>query len=129
MQCGVEERIIRRYKAVVVKCFKCGKKGHKCREHLLWEKTKRRGCTSLILVNVLPQVHLYHNAPLFSSSTLLLNSFSILAVLLVAWPHTPPHFPLPSSTSFLLSVPLSMPASSLAVSFVVLPHADGDQKV
>jgi len=35
MQCGVEERIIRRHKAVVVECFKCEEKGHKCRECLL----------------------------------------------------------------------------------------------
>ena len=35
MQCGVEERIIRRYKAVVVKCFKCEEKRHKYRECLL----------------------------------------------------------------------------------------------
>jgi len=35
MQCGVEERTIRRHEVVVVKCFKCGKKRHKCRECLL----------------------------------------------------------------------------------------------
>jgi len=35
MQCGVEERVIRRQELVVVKCFKCGEKGHKCRECLL----------------------------------------------------------------------------------------------
>jgi len=40
MQCGVEERMIRRYKVVVVECFKYEKKGHKCRERPLWEKTK-----------------------------------------------------------------------------------------
>ena len=32
MQCGVEERMIRRHEAVVVECFKCEEKGHKCRE-------------------------------------------------------------------------------------------------
>ena len=32
MQCGVEEKMIRRYEVVVVECFKCEKKGHKCRE-------------------------------------------------------------------------------------------------
>jgi len=32
MQCGVEERMIRRIEVVVVECFKCGEKGHKCRE-------------------------------------------------------------------------------------------------
>jgi len=40
MQCGVEERMIRRHEVVVVECFKCGEKGHKCKECLLWEKTK-----------------------------------------------------------------------------------------
>jgi len=32
MQYEVEERIIRRQEMVVVECFKCGEKGHKCRE-------------------------------------------------------------------------------------------------
>jgi len=32
MQYGVKERTIRRHKVVVVKCFKCGEKRHKCRE-------------------------------------------------------------------------------------------------
>jgi len=32
MQCGVEERAIRRQELVMVKYFKCGEKGHKCRE-------------------------------------------------------------------------------------------------
>jgi len=32
MQCGVEERVVRSTKTVVVKCFKCGEKGYKCRE-------------------------------------------------------------------------------------------------
>jgi len=32
MQCGVEERTIRRQETVVVECFKYRKKGHKCRE-------------------------------------------------------------------------------------------------
>jgi len=35
MQCGVEERTIRRQEIVEVKCFKCRKKGHKYREYLL----------------------------------------------------------------------------------------------
>jgi len=42
MQCRVEERMIRRHEAVVVECFKCGEKGHKCRECPLWEKTKEK---------------------------------------------------------------------------------------
>jgi len=40
IQCGVEERIIRRKKAIVVECFKCGEKGHKCKECPLWRKMK-----------------------------------------------------------------------------------------
>ena len=41
MQCEVKERMIRRYEIVVVECFKCGEKGHKCRECPLWEKKER----------------------------------------------------------------------------------------
>jgi len=41
MQCGVEERVVRRI-SVEVECYKCGEKGHKCRECLLWgNKVKR----------------------------------------------------------------------------------------
>jgi len=32
MQCRGEEKAIRSVRAEGVKCFKCGKKGHKCRE-------------------------------------------------------------------------------------------------
>jgi len=32
MQCGVEERIIRRVGVVEVQCFKYKEKGHKCKE-------------------------------------------------------------------------------------------------
>jgi len=32
MQCRVKERTIRRHEAVKVECFKCGEKGHKCKE-------------------------------------------------------------------------------------------------
>ena len=41
MQYGVEERMIRKYETVVVECFKCGEKGHKCKECPLWEKKER----------------------------------------------------------------------------------------
>jgi len=41
MQCEVEERTIRRHEVVVVECFKCGEKRHKCRECPLWEKKER----------------------------------------------------------------------------------------
>jgi len=40
MQCGVKERMIRRQKVTVVEWFKCGEKGHKCRECPEWRKTK-----------------------------------------------------------------------------------------
>jgi len=35
MQYGVEEKTIKEHGTVVVKCFKCGKEGHKCKECLL----------------------------------------------------------------------------------------------
>jgi len=41
MQCGVEEKTIRRHKVVVAEYFKCGEKEHKCKECSLWEKRKR----------------------------------------------------------------------------------------
>jgi len=40
MQCGVEERVVRSTRTVVVRCFKCGEEGHKCRECPLWEKVQ-----------------------------------------------------------------------------------------
>jgi len=42
MQSGNEGRTIRRMETVVVECYKCGKKGHKCRECLLWEKKVKK---------------------------------------------------------------------------------------
>jgi len=42
MQCGAEERMIRSIGAAVVRCFKCGEKGHKCRECPLWKKKEKR---------------------------------------------------------------------------------------
>jgi len=41
MQSGEEGRTIGRVEAVVVECFKCGEKGHKYRECLLWRKKER----------------------------------------------------------------------------------------
>jgi len=41
MQCDVKERIIRKQEVVEVKCFKCGEKGHKCRECPLWKEKKK----------------------------------------------------------------------------------------
>jgi len=34
MQCGMEERVVRSTRTVVVRCFKCGEEGHKYRELL-----------------------------------------------------------------------------------------------
>jgi len=42
MQCGVEERVVRSIRTVVVRCFKCGEEGHKCRECPLWERKVKR---------------------------------------------------------------------------------------
>jgi len=42
MQCGVEERRVRSIEVVGVECFKCGEKGHKCRQCPLWEKEVKR---------------------------------------------------------------------------------------
>jgi len=45
MQCGVEKRVVRNMRTVVVRCFKCGKEEHKCRECPLGErKMKRMAC-------------------------------------------------------------------------------------
>ena len=32
MQCGIEERVVRSMRMVVVRCFRCREEGHKCRE-------------------------------------------------------------------------------------------------
>ena len=42
MQYGIEERVVRSIRAVVVKCFRCGVEGHKCRKCPLWGKKERR---------------------------------------------------------------------------------------
>ena len=43
MKCGVELRRQEMIKGSrTVECFKCGEKGHKCRECLLWERVERR---------------------------------------------------------------------------------------
>ena len=46
MQCGGEEKIIRRVALVEVECYKCGEKGHKFRECLLWERKERMACAA-----------------------------------------------------------------------------------
>jgi len=42
MQCGIEEKAVRSMRTVVVKCYKCGKEGHKYRECPLWERKEKR---------------------------------------------------------------------------------------
>jgi len=42
MQCGVEERMVRSMRMEVVRCFKYGEEGHKCRECPLWERKVKR---------------------------------------------------------------------------------------
>ena len=46
MQCGVEVKTIWKQEVVVVECFKCGEKGHKCRECPLWERRERVACVA-----------------------------------------------------------------------------------
>jgi len=41
MQCDVKEGMIRKQEMVKVKCFKCGKEGHKYRECPLWKGEKK----------------------------------------------------------------------------------------
>jgi len=43
MQCGVKERTIRSM-GIAVRCFKCRKEKHKCRECPLWQKQARVVC-------------------------------------------------------------------------------------
>jgi len=42
MQCSVEERVVRSMRTAVVRCFKCGEEGHKCRT--CSKKEKRVAC-------------------------------------------------------------------------------------
>jgi len=44
MQCRVEEKAIRSMRVVVVKYFKYGEEGHKCRKCPLWQKQVRVAC-------------------------------------------------------------------------------------
>jgi len=47
MQCGVEGKTIRSVRTVEIKCFKCSKKGHKCREYPLWVKKEKAACVAM----------------------------------------------------------------------------------
>jgi len=42
MQYGIEERVVRSIKTVVVRYFRCEGEGHKCRECPLWERKVKR---------------------------------------------------------------------------------------
>jgi len=55
MQCDVKERIIRKQEAVEVECFKCGEKGHKCRECSLWKKEKKLRMAEEAVYMAMPQ--------------------------------------------------------------------------
>jgi len=44
MQCGIKEKVVRSERMIAVRCFKCKKEGHKCRECLLWKKEYRVAC-------------------------------------------------------------------------------------
>jgi len=46
MQCRVEEKVIRRIEVVEVKYFKCGEKGHKYKEYLLWVRKEKVACVA-----------------------------------------------------------------------------------
>ena len=54
MQCGVGEKTIRRQEMVEVEYFKCGEKGHKCREYPLWKGKKLRVVEEVVHV-AMPQ--------------------------------------------------------------------------
>jgi len=41
MQYGVEERVVRNIRTVVIRCFRCREEGHKCRECPLWITRKK----------------------------------------------------------------------------------------
>ena len=53
MQCDVRETTIRRQETVEVECFKCGEKGHKCREYPLWKGKKLRVVEEVVRVAML----------------------------------------------------------------------------
>jgi len=42
MQCRIEERVVRTMRTAGIRCFKCGKEGHKCRECPLWKMEEKK---------------------------------------------------------------------------------------
>jgi len=56
MRCGVKvRRQETKESGWVVECFKCGKKGHKCRKCLLWKKVKKGGAEKTAVHVAMPQ--------------------------------------------------------------------------
>ena len=55
MQCDMRERTIRKQETVKVEYFKCGKKGHKCRECSLWKGEKKLQVVEGIAHVAMPQ--------------------------------------------------------------------------
>jgi len=55
IQCDVKERMIRKQETVRVEYFKCGEKGHKCREYSLWKGEKKLQVVEEMVCVVKPQ--------------------------------------------------------------------------
>ena len=55
MQCDVRETTIRRQETVEVECFKCGEKGHKCRECPIWKGEKKLQVVKKVARVAMPQ--------------------------------------------------------------------------
>jgi len=55
MQCDVKERMIRKQETVKVECFRCGEKGHKCRECPLWKGEKKLRVVEEAVCMAMPQ--------------------------------------------------------------------------
>jgi len=55
MQCDVRETTIRGQETVEVECFKCGEKGHKCRECPIWKGEKKLQVVEKVARVAMPQ--------------------------------------------------------------------------
>ena len=55
MQCDVKERMIKKQEIVKVECFKCGEKGHKCRECSIWKGEKKLRMVEKVACVAMPQ--------------------------------------------------------------------------